>query len=223
MKAKKIVLGLTLLSLSLTSCKNEKEEVAKDKVDAYVAYVDSLEHIPLIDASDNWKTIEASYQMKISEVEAALMDVKKNQMTEDKITDGKVRYETLKTKVEIENEKAAASKAVNWKNGLRDRLFGIGRIGDDMNFDWVNAGNIHSVYQQFVHTVEKNKDSYTREDWDEIKLLYEALDSRKNTVEKEGLSSSDNAKIAGLKVKFSTMYTIKRMSAKAKENTESKE
>jgi hypothetical protein len=42
-------------------------------------------------------------------------------------------------------------------------------------------------------------------------------------VEKEGLSSSDNAKIAGLKVKFSTMYTLKRMSAKAKENTESKE
>jgi hypothetical protein len=39
---------------------------------------------------------------------------------------------------------------------------------------------------------------YTREDWDEIKVLYEALDTRKNTVEKD-LASSDNMKIAGKK------------------------
>jgi hypothetical protein len=44
-----------------------------------------------------------------------------------------------------------------------------------MNFAWVNKDNIHNVYQQFVHTVEDNKDKYTREDWDEIKLMYEAL------------------------------------------------
>jgi hypothetical protein len=52
-----------------------------------------------------------------------------------------------------------------------------------MNFDW-NKDNIHNVYQQFVHTVEDNKDAYSREDWDEVKLMYEALDSRKHT-EKE--------------------------------------
>jgi hypothetical protein len=43
--------------------------------------------------------------------------------------------------------------------------------------------------------VQANKDKYSREDWDEIKLMYEALDSRKNTVEKEGLSSEDNRKL----------------------------
>jgi hypothetical protein len=64
-------------------------------------------------------------------------------------------------------------------------LFGEGKIGDDMNFDWVNATNILGVYDQFVNTVKDNKDNYSREDWDEIKLMYEALDSRKNTVEKE--------------------------------------
>jgi len=68
-----------------------------------------------------------------------------------------------------------------------------------------------------VHTVEDNKDSYSREDWDEIKMMYEALDSRKNTVEKEGLSSEGNRKIAGLKLKFAPMYTVNRMGAKSEE------
>jgi hypothetical protein len=92
-----------------------------------------------------------------------------------------------------------------------------------MNFAWVNAYNIHNVYQQFVSTVDDNKDKYSREDWDEIKLMYEALDSRKNTVENEGLSASDNRKIAGLKVKFAPMYTLNRMGAKSSEMKDAKE
>ena len=92
-----------------------------------------------------------------------------------------------------------------------------------MSFNWVNAGNIHSVYQTFIHTAENNKDSYSREDWDEIKLMYEALDSRKNTVEKEGLTKEDNRKIAALKFKFAPMMTVNRIGAKSEEMKEAKE
>jgi hypothetical protein len=87
----------------------------------------------------------------------------------------------------------------------------------------VNASNIHSVYKTLIHTVENNKDSYSREDWDEIKLMYEALDSRKNTVEKEGLTKEDNRKIAALKFKFAPMMTVNRMGAKSEEMKEAKE
>jgi hypothetical protein len=81
-------------------------------------------------------------------------------------------------------------------------LFGEGKIGDDMNFDWVNATNILGVYDQFVNTVKDNKDNYSREDWDEIKLMYEALIAEKIRLKKRGLSSSDNGKIASLKLTF---------------------
>lgn len=91
-----------------------------------------------------------------------------------------------------------------------------------MKFEWVNKDNILAVYDQFVTTVQKNKDTYSREDWDEIKLLNEALDSRKNTVEKQGLTSKDNMKIAGLKLKFAPMYTVNRMGAKSEENANAK-
>jgi hypothetical protein len=54
-------------------------------------------------------------------------------------------------------------------------------------------------------------------------LMYEALDSRKNTVEKEGLSSEDNGKIASIKFKFGPMFKMNRMGAKSRETAEAKE
>lgn len=63
---------------------------------------------------------------------------------------------------------------------------------------------------------------YTREDWDEIKVLYEALDTRKNEVEKD-LSGSDNLKIAGLKVKFAAIKATHRAGTKGTENQDSKD
>jgi hypothetical protein len=68
-----------------------------------------------------------------------------------------------------------------------------------------------------------NKGNFSREDYDEVKLIYEALDSRKNTVEKEGLSSSDNMKVASIKFKFAPMFKVNRIGAKARENEEAKE
>ena len=106
---------------------------------------------------------------------------------------------------------------------LRDRLFGAGKIGNDMSFAWVNKDNILTVYDNFFESYKKNKGDFTREDYDEIKLMYEALDSRKNTVEKEGLTSEDNRKIAAIKFKLAPMFKVNRIGAKSRENQEAKE
>jgi hypothetical protein len=166
--------------------------------------------------------------MRSSEAEAALANMKDNAEAQARLDASRAKYEALKAKVEAQRAAAevttvASATGASGKQMLRNALFGEGKIGDDMNFGWVTAANIHSVYQQFVHTVEANKDKYTREDWDEVKVMYEALDMRKNTVEKEGLSAEDNRKIAGLKAKFSPMYTLNRMGAKAGEMKRAKE
>ena len=222
MKTRDLFLGLAIIVLGFMSCKDEKEAMAKKTVDAYTSYVDSLNNLAVEDAQANWEAIDAAYQIKEDNAESALKDLKDSKNAELKVSSGKEKYETLKS--EVEAVKAAADvAAVSPKQRIRNALFGAGRIGDDMDFSWVNKDNIHSVYQQFVHTVENNKDSYSREDWDEIKAMYEALDSRKNTVEKEGLSSEDNRKIAGLKLKFAPMYRLNRMGAKSEEMKEAKQ
>lgn len=219
MKNRILVVGMAVIALGFTSCKDDKQKEAEEAVNTYVVYVDSLSNVAIEDARGNWQAIEANYELKNSQAETALSDLKDDIAQKEKIEASRVKYEALKAKMIADME---ASKP-NPKQTMRNALFGEGKVGNDMNFDWVNAENIHSVYQQFVHTVEDNKDSYTREDWDEIKLMYEALDSRKNTVEKEGLSSEDNRKIAGLKIKFAPMYKLNRMGAKTAEMKEAKQ
>jgi hypothetical protein len=225
MKTGKLFLGIALIALGFTSCKNEKDTEAKKSVETYVVYVDSLGSVSEADAKTNWQTIDAAYQLRISQAEAALANMEDSAAEQERINASKAKYEALKAKVEAQNEfqSEAQPQAPSSKQQLRNALFGEGKVGNDMNFNWVNAANIHSVYQLFIHTAENNKDSYTREDWDEIKLMYEALDSRKNTVEKEGLSKEDNRKIAGLKFKFAPMLKVNRMGAKSEEMKEAKE
>ncbi|OXG08322.1 hypothetical protein BC749_104304 [Flavobacterium araucananum] len=218
MKNIPLLSGIALIALGFTSCKDEKQEKAQKTIDSYVTYVDSVKNVKADDLKTDWKDVEAVYDRKAAEAQMALTDIKDNSAATEKINASKIKYEEFKKEMTA----VFAPPAPSPQQQLRNSLFGEGKIGEDMNFDWVNAKNIHSVYQQFVHTVENNKDKYSREDWDKIKIMYEALDSRKNTVEKEGLTSEDNRKIAGLKFKFAPMYTLNRMGAKSEENKEAK-
>ncbi|MES2241088.1 MAG: DUF6565 domain-containing protein [Bacteroidota bacterium] len=214
-------LAIIALAIIASSCKDEKQEMANKKVEEFKIYVDSVSNVATEKTSENWEIIQAKYDKTKMEAEVAIKELENKtdmQATIDK-TDSK--YEEYKAKVI--SEKEAINKGTNTpRDNFRNALF-TEKIGDDMTFTWVNKDNIADVYSNFVNTVKNNKDSYSREDWDEIKLLYEALDTRKNTVEKEGLSSKDNTKISGLKIKFSTMYRINRISEKSKENVEAKE
>lgn len=223
MKNTKLFLGIALVALGFASCKDEKETQAQKTVDTYVMYVDSLGNVALLDAKGNWQAIDADYQMRSVEADAALANLKDKIAAQERIDASRAKYLELKAKVEADLTADQPAAVVNPKQQLRNALFGEGKIGDDMNFNWVNASNIHRVYQQFIHTAEDRKDSYSREDWDEVKLMYEALDSRKNTVEKEGLTAEDNRKIAGLKFKFAPMLKLNRMGAKSEEMKEAKQ
>lgn len=220
METRKFLLGMAVIALGFTSCKDEKKIKAEKSIDTYVVYVDSLENVDSSAIKENWETIQANYELKNAEAEEALVNLHEDVKAQGRINESRAKYEDLKAKMAAEAE---ATIAASPKQHLRDALFGEGKVGDDMNFGWVNAKNILSVYQMFVDTAQKNKDNYTREDWDEVKLMYEALDSRKNTVENEGLTSSDNNKIAGLKLKFAPMYTLNRMGAKSTEMEKAKE
>ncbi len=110
----------------------------------------------------------------------------------------------------------------DFRQVLRNRLFGEGKIGNDMQFSFVTADNIHGIYKNFVNTVADNKNSYTREDWDEINVLYEALDTRKNAIEKD-LATNDNLKIAALKIRFASIAATHRGGTKVKENSDAKQ
>jgi hypothetical protein len=210
-------LVITLLSgVALLSCKNENQTNAEKAVADYENYVDSINNIAILDIESRWDYIENDYQLRKLATENALVTVEDREDLQEKVILSNEKYELYRTNYLEHQEK-------NQKPPFRATLFGNDNIGDDISFTWVNKDNILSVFDKFTSTVTKNKDSYSREDWDEIKMLYEALGTRKNTVEKEGLSSSDNMKIASIKVKFAPMLAINRAGEKSKENAEAKE
>lgn len=217
MKRLNLLLGAVLVAAGATSCKTDTEQMAEKNIDRYESYVDSIGNLDATERSANWAQIEAEYQARLAEAEAALSEAKESQNAETRINDTKTKYENVKTETEKEAKETAADALVVSYFGP-DNM-----VGDDLNFNWVNKDNILSVYQNFVDTFNKNKDSYTRQDFDKIKAWYEAIDARKNTVEKEGLSSEDNRKIAALKLEFAPKFKWERMTAKGEENQEAKE
>jgi hypothetical protein len=210
-------LVITLLSgVTLLSCKNENQTNAEKVVADYENYVDSINNITVTEMESRWDYIENDYQLRKLATENALVAIEDREDLQEKIILSNEKYDLYRTNYLEHQEK-------NQKPLLRTTLFGSNDIGNDTTFPWVNKDNILSVFDKFTSTVTENKDAYSREDWDEIKMLYEALGTRKNTVEKEGLSSSDNMKIASIKVKFAPMLAINRAGEKSKENAEAKE
>lgn len=221
MKKVQVWAAAVIIAAGFASCKSENEQMAEKNVDRYVVYVDSINNLDATERSANWAAIEAEYESRLAEAEAAIAELKDNEDAQTRINESKSKYEGVKAQAT-----PAPEADMNTDNGaaMADSFFGPGNVvGNDMSFAWVNKDNILGVYQRFVDTFNANKDNYSRQDFDKIKAWYEALDARKNTVEKEGLSSEDNRKIAALKTEFAPKFKWERMTAKSEENEDAKE
>jgi hypothetical protein len=220
MKNLKLVLAFVAAATLFTACKNADKEMADDRADFFTIYVDSVSNITAAESAQRWDDVEMGYEKAKIDAESSIANSTNKEEYQERLDNANMKYEDYKVEVTAEKDRMNRENATL---NIRKTLLGDSYTGGDLTFDWVNKSNILSVYDNLVNTVEKNKDSYSREDWDEIKLIYEALDTRKNTVENEGLTSSDNLKIAGLKIKFAAISTTNRIGAKSEENADAKQ
>ena len=227
MKKTKLMICSAILVGGFVACNNSTGGKAEAQQDAanLTQYVDSIDQLAPVYTVANWTAIDNGYQERALKAEKNLAtleaaDKAKADESKAKYAALKATYETKLKEKEAEAKLAAATP--DYRQVLRNRLFGEGKIGSDMKFGFVTADNIKSVYENFVNTISDNKDNYTREDWDEIKVLYEALDTRKNAVEKD-LTTHDNLRIAGLKVKFAAIKATHRGGTKGEENEKAKQ
>jgi PDZ domain-containing secreted protein len=225
---KKSVLKIGLFSmvlLGIVSCKNKEKELADQRITELEIYVDSLKAANADELEANWDKIQMDFDRKNSEASDAItnLDNETKTSSQEKINSSTTKYDELKVSVTAKAEVKKAAAKPSASQLLRDRLFGSGKIGEDMSFAWVNKDNILKVYDAFFQSYKDNKGDFSREDYDEIKLMYEALDNRKNSVEKEGLTTEDNNKIASIKFKFGPMFKANRIGAKSRETAEAKE
>lgn len=222
MKKIKLVMASVLVVTGFIACKNSPTIAQQDAMNLN-SYVDSIESLTPVYTASYWSDLDNGYQLRVTKADNTMATLEASDKA--KLDESKVQYAALKTTYEIkikEAETTAVITAPDYRQALRNNLFGEGIIGSDMSFGFATANNLLSIYRKFVNTVDENKNNYSREDWDEIKVLYEALDTRKNTVEKE-LPDGDNTKIAGLKIKFSAIKATHRGGTKGEENKAAKE
>lgn len=228
MKRGTLKLGLfSMILLGIVSCQNKEKEMADKRISELESYVDSLKTVDEMAMNDNWDQIASDYDRKsTSAIDAlSMLNDKEKTSGQEKLDAYNADYNEMKASVEEKKEATTPIVVTDStpSQRLRDRLFGAGKIGNDMSFAWVNKDNILKTYETFFQSYKDNKEDFSREDYDEIKLMYEALDSRKNTVEKEGLTTEDNNKIASIKLKFGPMFKVNRVGAKSRETAEAKE
>jgi hypothetical protein len=221
MKEIKLVLTATFVITGFIACKNSPTIAQQDAM-SLNSYVDSVENLTPVYTAAYWSDLDKEYQVRVIKADNSMATLEASDKA--KLEETKVQYAALKRSYDAKIKEVEATTVItapDYRQALRNNLFGKGMIGSDMSFGFANANNLLSIYRNFVNTVADNKNNYTREDWDEIKVLYEALDTRKNTVEKE-LPDGDNTKIAGLKIKFSLIKATHRGGTKGEENKAAK-
>jgi uncharacterized protein YacL (UPF0231 family) len=221
MKISNLVAATFIICFGFTACdSNDDNEIDRD-LSRLDSYLDSVKTVKPVYSEEGWATIKTEYNRTIDKVQVAGKELSSD--ANKKLEEVKAEYNKLKDDYEVhirdtKNETAAG----DYKVTLRRSLFGEEQVGSDMQFNWVTGKNALAVYDRFVNTVKDNRDKYSREDWDEIKTLYEALDTRKNEIEKD-LATSDNHKIAKLKIQFAGLKAFRRPASKIGENEDAKE
>jgi hypothetical protein len=224
MKTINVLITAVIAVSGFTACTNSATQ-ANDDAKSLNNYVDSVNKLTPVYTAAYWSQLDDGYKLRVSVTDKS--NAKLTASEKEKLDASKAQYEALRATYVVqiaaaENQAKITASTPDYRQILRNSLFGEGMIGTDLKFGFVTADNLYSVFRTFVNTVQDNRNVYTREDWDEIKILYEALDTRKNAVEKE-LPDGDNTKIAGLKIKFSAIKATHRGGTKGEENKEAKQ
>lgn len=213
--------GILITCATVMSCASDAGKAAERDLTQLGNYLDSVKAAAPVYTEEGWDKIKTEYNNTISKVESA--GEKLSDEANKKLEAAKVDYNKMKEDYTVHIREAKEKEEANsYKHKLRAQLFGDEKIGADMQFAFMTAKNALPVYDRFVGTVKDNQNKYSREDWDEIKVLYEALDNRKNEIEKD-LATADNMKIAKLKVQFATINAVKRPLSKIDENDAAKQ
>jgi hypothetical protein len=193
-------------TIIFSSCENEADKQAKASVKEFTSYVDSVSKITPDYSSDGgaWQSIENGY--KVKEAKATAVEASLKEGDKKDIQDARNKYTEYKNRIETEKAKYDEKIAQDKKQKMRDSLFGEGKA-TDLAFSWVDASNIVDVYKDFVSKVNDNKDSYSKQDWEEIKMMKESLDARRESIENT-LSNKQKLKIKELQGKYSAIKVL---------------
>jgi hypothetical protein len=204
------IIGSSLLWITACTVANRTTE---NEVKELRHYVDSVEQNQQAYDQDEsyWTSIDQYYMTRQEKI-----DAQKEALSEETKAD----YEKLKGDYKALKEKYTAERAKQMARiTFRNALFGDVGVNNDLRFGFITAQNVASFYETFVTAVDNHKESYSREDWDEITLLYKAMGNRYDELG-DSVNKRDNQKIAGQKIKFVAIKALNRPVSESESSNE---
>ena len=104
MKTLKLTLVIVAIGVVFTSCKDDKKDIAQEKVDMYSTYIDSVSNLAAKDIAQNWEVIESNYKKNKTEANNAILTVKENSEMKASIDASTKQYEAFKADIKAEIE-----------------------------------------------------------------------------------------------------------------------
>lgn len=196
-------------SIAFVAC-SDGGKATKDYND-FKVYVSEHRDSAKVYYDKEWSDMEAEYNAKKMKAEEKMNDWN----AEMKSDYASVQQDWDSFKEDYLAERARRENATKLE-AVVDNLLPQG-IETDLNN--VTAENLLEVHTHFVNYVDTHKDEMTREQWDRVELMWEALGAKKNELEKD-LKSADNLKIAELKIKYGAIKATNRPGAKLDEKAE---
>jgi Skp family chaperone for outer membrane proteins len=198
-------------SAAFVACSEEKK--ADRTYEDYKVYVSEHRDSVAGYYDKEWDELENEYNEKRMKAEEK-MD-KWNEETKAEYAALQNDWDSFKAQYQAERERRADEQKT------ATFVYEVMPQGVSSDMSNVNATNLLEVHTHFVNYVDAHKDEMTREQWDRVEYLWEALGTRKNEIEKE-LKSGDNIKIAEQKVRYGGIKAANRPGAKVEENAEAK-
>jgi hypothetical protein len=198
----KVLLVFGLLAFVACSDKQNSNRTYEDFKNYVIDRTDQAEKY----FDKEWSELEAEYNEKRIKAEEKIDEW--SDETRSEFASLKSDWEEFKERYEAEHMRR---NAVPELTVLEGALLPSGIKGNMQN---VNAANIVDVHAHFVNYVEAHKDALSQEQWKYVEGIWEALNTRKNEVEKD-ITTDDNIKIAEWKVKYGTIKAINRPTAEA--------
>ncbi len=177
------------------------------------AWIDSVSNLGDLTA-EQWAELEAQYAAASSTIDTSKLD----ETTKNKFMEATGRWTSFKDAYAAKLVASDTSAQANaGSSALVKDIFGDVKMANADDYSFMTADNALVIYETFYNNAKTKKDQYSSDDWNLVKAMYEKMDAQKNIVEKQGLKTADNLKIAKLKIQFATLFNIGKGDAKISE------
>ena len=198
MKAKnKFWISMVLMGLvfSFSGCSESTAQKDKD-VESLKEFVTDLKDKTENKLESGWESVDDEFEEKVEKI-----DGKKDDLSDDvkaEVKQLKADFAEMKESYQAKFKEQKMAMEVKLVKNLYDVM-----LTDDSNFDLmlVTEDNITPIYKSFVDELDNNKDDYTKEEWDEVNVLWDALNERKDKLEDQ-LPAAEKLEIAKLQARY---------------------